>query len=29
LNSPLVSYAQLMKEIEKERVLVPDILRLE
>ena len=29
LNSPLVSYAQLIKEIDKERVLVPDILRLE
>ena len=29
LNSPLVSYTQLIKEIEKERVLVPDILRLE
>jgi DNA-binding MarR family transcriptional regulator len=29
LNSPLLSYEQLLKEIEKERVLVPDILRLE
>lgn len=29
LNSPLVSYEQLLKEIDKERVLVPDILRLE
>ena len=29
LNSPLRSYEQLLKEIEKERVLVPDILRLE
>ncbi len=29
LNSPLVSYAQLTKEIDKERVLIPDILRLE
>jgi DNA-binding MarR family transcriptional regulator len=28
-NSPLVSFAQLTKEIDKERVLVPDILRLE
>ena len=29
LNSPLLSYEQLLKEIAKERVLVPDILRLE
>lgn len=29
LNSPLLSYEQLMKEVDKERVLVPDILRLE
>ena len=29
LNSPLLSYEQLLKEIQKERVLVPDILRLE
>jgi len=29
LNSPLVSHAQITKEIDKERVLVPDILRLE
>ena len=29
LNSPLVSYTQLIKEIDKERVLVPEILRLE
>jgi DNA-binding MarR family transcriptional regulator len=29
LNSPLLSYQQLSKEVEKERVLVPDILRLE
>lgn len=29
LNSPLLSYEQLLKEIDKARVLVPDILRLE
>ncbi len=29
LNSPLLSYAQLLKEVDKARVLVPDILRLE
>lgn len=29
LNSPLLSYEQLLKEVDKERVLVPDILRLE
>lgn len=29
LNSPLLSYEQLLKDIGKERVLVPDILRLE
>ncbi|HLE94346.1 MAG TPA: winged helix-turn-helix transcriptional regulator [Sulfuricaulis sp.] len=29
LNAPLLSYEQLLKEIDKERVLIPDILRLE
>jgi len=29
LNSPLLSYEQLLKEVDKERVLIPDILRLE
>lgn len=29
LNSPLLSYGQLLKEVDRERVLVPDILRLE
>lgn len=29
LNSPLLSYEQLFREIGKERVLIPDILRLE
>ncbi|MCR4348039.1 MAG: winged helix-turn-helix transcriptional regulator [Sulfuricaulis sp.] len=29
LNSPLLSYEQLLKEVDKERILIPDILRLE
>lgn len=29
LNSPLASYEQLLSRIEKDRVLIPDILRLE
>lgn len=29
LNSPLRSYGQLLQQVERERVLVPDILRLE
>lgn len=29
LNSPLLSYEQLFKEVEKEKILIPDILRLE
>jgi len=29
LNSPSVSYEQLLTEVDKDRVLVPDILRLE
>lgn len=29
LNSPLLSFEQLLKEVGKERVLIPDILRLE
>ncbi len=29
LNSPLLSYEQLLKEVDKERLLIPDILRLE
>ena len=29
LNSPLLSYEQLIKQVDKERVLIPGILRLE
>ena len=29
LNSPLLSHEQLLKQMDKERVLIPDILRLE
>ena len=29
LNSPLLSYEQLLKQVDKERILIPDILRLE
>ena len=29
VNSPLLGYEQLLKEVSKERVLIPDILRLE
>jgi len=29
LNSPLLSYEQLLEEVDKDRLLVPDILRLE
>ena len=29
LNSPLLGYEQLLKEVDKERILIPDILRLE
>lgn len=29
LNSPLLSYEQLLKEVDKERILIPDVLRLE
>jgi DNA-binding MarR family transcriptional regulator len=29
LNSPLLSYEQLLKKVDKERILIPDILRLE
>ncbi len=29
LNSPLLSYEQLLKKVDKEHILIPDILRLE
>jgi hypothetical protein len=29
LNSPVLSYEQLLKQADKERILIPDILRLE
>ncbi|MDH3513967.1 MAG: winged helix-turn-helix transcriptional regulator [Gammaproteobacteria bacterium] len=29
LNSPLLSYEQLLRDVDKERILIPDILRLE
>lgn len=29
LNSPLLSYEQLLKDVDKEQILIPDILRLE
>jgi DNA-binding MarR family transcriptional regulator len=29
LNSPLLSYEQLLKQVDKKRILIPDILRLE
>jgi DNA-binding MarR family transcriptional regulator len=29
LNSPLISYEQLLKDVDRERILIPDILRLE
>jgi DNA-binding MarR family transcriptional regulator len=29
LNSPLLSYEQLLKDVDRERILIPEILRLE